>query len=126
MKKPLAILLAASLLAGCAQVQTAWNLVSGASVSPTTIIVAANAFDAAEVSAAQYLVYCKTNSASAGCTKAIEGNVVAAVRSGRAARNALEPYITGSKAGPSALYNTLIAAVTTLQGTLPSTPGAAK
>jgi len=123
------ILLAVALslsLGACATIQADWAIVTGASVSPTQIIVAANAFDAGEASATQYLLYCKaTTPAPTYCALATRQAVVAAVRAGRVARAQLEPYIVSGAAGPSAVYNTLVAVVTQLQTQIPST-GASK
>lgn len=123
------ILLAAALafsLAGCATIKTDWNIITGATVSPTQIIVTANAFDAAEASATQYLLYCKaTVPAPSYCALQTRKTVVAAVRAGIVARNQLEPYITSGTAGPLAIYNTLLATVASLQSSIPAT-GAAK
>lgn len=115
MKKFYALLLVGSMLGGCAQLQTAWNLVSGASVDATSIIVAANSFDALEATATTYLIACKAHPALAACVSATRVNVIAAVRAGRTARNGLEPYIQSGSAGPSALYNALTSAISTLQ-----------
>lgn len=124
MKKLLLIPLLALSLGGCASLQTAWSVVTGVSVSPTQIIVAANAFDAGEASATQYLLYCKaTVPPPSYCALATRKTVVAAVRSGRAARAQLEPYIVSGSAGPSAIYNTLIASVQALQAQIPANPG---
>lgn len=126
MKKLLAVIPLLFALGGCASLQTAWNVVTGISVSPTQIIVAANAFDAGEASATQYLLYCKaTVPAPSYCALAIRRQVVAAVRAGRVARVQLEPYIVSGTAGPVAVYNTLVATVTSLQAQIPST-GVAK
>jgi len=131
MKKYLLIIPLALSLGACAtpfgqKVELAWQLITSASVSPTQIIIAGNAFDAVEASATQYLMYCKVNPALTACVLPIRQKVVAAVRSGRSARNQLEPYVTSGTAGPSALYNTLAAAINTLQANLPATTGAAK
>jgi hypothetical protein len=108
-------------LGGCANIQTAWKVVTEAQVSPQQIIVAANAFDAAEATATQYLIYCKAGGhGTSACTLSTRKKVVSSVRSGRAARNALEPYIVSGGAGPSGIYNTLIAAVSTLQTGTPA------
>ena len=126
MKKLLFIALLALPLGACASLQTTWSTITGASVSPTQIIVAANAFDAGESSATQYLLYCKAASpAPSYCGLATRQAVIRAVRSGRAVRNQLEPYIVSGTAGPSALYNTLVTAVTSMQAQIPAT-GAAK
>jgi len=113
-------------LGGCATpfgtfVTKTWDVVTGTSASPTQIIVAANAFDAGEASATQYLLYCKaTVPAPSFCALATRRGVVKAVRAGRAVRNQLEPYIVSGTAGPIALYNSLIAAVTSLQSQIPA------
>lgn len=121
MKKLLLIMALGLGLGACSTLQTDWSIVTGSSVSPTQIIVASNAFDAAEGSATQYLLYCKANKAASVCALATRKKVVAAVRAGRTARNQLEPYITSGTAGPLAIYNTLIATVQTLQTTTPTT-----
>jgi hypothetical protein len=108
-------------LGGCATIKTDWAIITGATASPTQIIVAANAFDAGEASATQYLLFCKVNTALSGCALKTRQTVVAAVRAGRVARNQLEPYITSGAAGPVALYNTLVATVTTLNANIPTT-----
>ena len=122
MKKLLLSLTLALTLAGCASLQTTWSVITGASVSPTQIIVAANAFDAGESSATQYLLYCKaTVPAPSYCALKTRQSVISAVRAGRVARNQLEPYVVSGTAGPSAIYNTLVATVTALQTQIPST-----
>jgi hypothetical protein len=108
-------------LGGCASLTTAWDVVTGASVSPTQIIVAANALDAAEATATQYLLECKAQPALSICALKTRQQVVAAIRAGRAARTQLEPYVVSGSAGPAALYNTLVATVTSLQSQIPTT-----
>jgi hypothetical protein len=107
-------------LGACANLKTAWQVATSASVSPTQIIVAGNAFDAAEASATQYLLYCKANVASSACALSLRRKIVAAVRAGRTARNGLEPYVTSGQAGPSALFNVLVTSINTLQTNLPA------
>ncbi len=119
MKKLLLVAALATSLGGCASLQKTWDVISGASVSPTQIIVAANAFDAGEASATNYLLYCKSNPAVSICALKTRKSVVAAVRAGRAARDQLEPYVVSGTAGPAALYNTLVAVVSTLQTQIP-------
>ena len=122
----IAITLALS-LGACASLQADWAIVTGATVSPTQIIVAANAFDAGEASATQYLLYCRQASpVPSYCALSTRQSVIAAVRAGRVARNQLEPYVVSGTAGPSAIYNTLVATVTSLQTQIPSNPGVAK
>ena len=127
MKKLLLIIPLLFTLGACASLQTAWSVVTGVSVSPTQIIVAANAFDAGEASATQYLLYCRAAAPPPSyCALATRQQVVAAVRAGRVTRAQLEPYIVSNTAGPAALYNALIATVTSLQSQIPTTPGVAK
>ncbi len=126
MKKLLLVIPLLFTLGACASLNATWSVITGASVSPTQIIVAANAFDAGEASATQYLLYCKaTVPAPSYCALATRQAVVKAVRAGRVARNQLEPYVVSGSAGPSAIYNTLVAVVTQLQSQIPST-GATK
>jgi hypothetical protein len=126
MKKLLLVIPLALMLGACASLQTAWSVVTGASISPTQIIIAANAFDAGEASATQYLLYCKaTVPAPSYCALSTRQQVVAAVRAGRVTRAQLEPYIVSNTAGPAALYNALVATVTSLQSQIP-TAGVAK
>jgi hypothetical protein len=124
MKKLLLLIPLLLALGGCASLQTAWSVVTGTQVSATQIIVVANAFDAGEASATQYLLFCKSaNPAPSYCALTTRKSVVSAVRAGRAARVQLEPYIVSGSAGPAALYNTLVAAVTSLQSQIPTNPG---
>jgi len=120
MKKLGLVIVLALSLGGCAQLQTLTQVVT-ATVSPTQAIVAANAFDAAESGATAYLVYCRTNLATAICSADNRRAVIKYTRAGRAARNQIETTINSGSSVPSALYNTLIAAVTNLR----STPAAA-
>lgn len=127
MKKLLLLISLLFALSGCASLQTAWSVVTGTQVSATQIIVVANAFDAGEASATQYLLYCKAAIPTPSyCALASRQSVVSAVRAGRVARAQLEPYIVSGSAGPVALYNTLVAAVTSLQSQIPANPGVAK
>jgi hypothetical protein len=110
------------MLGSCANLQTAWTVITTASVSPTQIIIAGNSFDAAEASATQYLAACKAGAIPAtACALSTRQKVVAAVRAGRSARNGLEPYVVSGTAGPSALYNTMITSINTLNTNLPPT-----
>lgn len=124
MKKLIAIVLLAASLGGCAgtlgKLETAWEVATSTSVTPTQIIIAGNAFDAAEVGAAGYLTYCKTNTnPQPQCALVTRKRVVSSVRAGRAARNALEPYVVAGKAGPIVVYNALIEAISAVKGNTP-------
>ena len=123
MKKILLACTLALSLGACATIKADWAIVTGVSVSPTQIIVAANAFDAGEASATQYLLYCKAAvSAPSYCALTTRQAVIRAVRAGRVARSQLEPYIISGAAGPAALYNTLVATVTSMQSQIPVHP----
>src|SRR6266404_7499878 len=113
MKKLLVLALALT-LGACANLKTAYQVITEATVSPTQIVVAANAFDASEGTATQYLVYCKANLTTTICSADNRRSVIKWVRFGRAARNQLETYVAAGNAGPAGLYNTLIAAINQL------------
>lgn len=106
-------------LGGCATFQKDWSAVTGATISPTAVIVAANSFDALEATATSYLTFCKANRALPVCSGyvAARKQIVPAVRSGRAARNNLETFMQQNPGalGPSGLYNALTSAIGTLQ-----------
>jgi hypothetical protein len=117
------IILALSLafaLAGCASLTNTWNAVTGATVSPAAVIVAANAFDALEVTATNYLKLVKCNGSNGPVCRdpAATKVIIPAVRSGRVARNNLEQFLKDNpgQLGPSGLYNALTASINTLQG----------
>lgn len=120
-KLALAALLAVS-LGGCASLQKDWNAVTGATVDPTAVIVAANSFNALEATATSYLNFCKANRALSVCSGYIAARkqIVPAVRSGRVARNNLETFLQQNpgKLGPTGLYNALTQAVGTLQSVI--------
>lgn len=103
------------LLGGCAT----FSLITGSSVSPQAAIAAANAFDAIEPAATVYLRLppCGPTVAPTCRNAAAVAKLVPAIRSGRVARNQLEALLTanGGAAIPIATYNTLEAAITTLQ-----------
>lgn len=122
MKKFLLVIPLTLSLGACATLQSDWSIITGASISPTQIVIAANAFDAAEATATQYLLYCKaTIPAPSICALKTRQTVVSAVRAGRTARNQLEPYVVSGTAGPAAIYNTLTATVSSLQTQIPAT-----
>lgn len=104
------------LFTACAQLQTL-EMVATASVTPTQALIAANSFDAAESGATAYLVYCKTNLSTSACNAANRRAVIKYTRAGRAARNQVETYIQTSASIPSAVYNSLVVAVTNLKST---------
>jgi hypothetical protein len=123
MRKWFALLLLAPLLVGCGtfgqELQNIYTAATGASVPASAVLVAGNSFDAVEKTATNYIVFCSANRANPACANfvTIRGKLVPAVRSGRAARNNLEAFMIANPGalGPAGLYNTLQAAVQTLQ-----------
>ena len=106
-------------LAGCASIQNAYSTLNGTTVSPTAVYVEANAFDAVEATATNYLRLKKCTATSgpvcrnANATK----QIIPAVRAGRVARTNLENFMQQNPGalGPVGLYNALTAATATLQ-----------
>jgi len=123
MRKILIITALTALLSGCASLQTfekdvstAFGVLTSAKVTPQQIIIAGNTFDALEATATQYLLYCKgPGLGKQVCALGNRKPVVKAVRAGRAARTALEPYATSGQAGPKAVYDVLVSAIGSLQ-----------
>ena len=113
----------AASLAGCQSVENAYSVATSAAVPANTAMIAANSFDAIESVATGYisLPVCASVGASVACrTVAATKAIVPAVRSGRAARNAIEALLcSGTPCSPNqtipvASYNTLAAAITSL------------
>lgn len=107
-------------LGGCAALQNAYTIATGASVTPNQVYIAANAFDAVEATATTYLKLpaCGSAGASSLCrTQAAVNAIVPAVRSGRAARNQLEAAVSASGGTPvsATIYSVLTGATNTLQ-----------
>lgn len=116
MKRLLPVLALAFALAGCAQLKNAYDVVTGATITPQQVYIAANAFDAVEASATTYLRLPACGSApcrNVGATNTI----VAAVRAGRLARNALEAAVNTSPGAPvnANLMATLTSSTATLK-----------
>lgn len=115
--KKLRILLFALALGGCAEVQNAWNVVAGASVTDQQVYIARSAFDALEATATNYIVYCKVHPATRGCSKSAIAAIIPAVRSGRVARTNLTEFqkTHPGQLGSKGLYDALVSATNTLQ-----------
>lgn len=103
-------------LAGCATIAT----LEGTTVSPTQVVVAANAFDAVEATATNYLKLPLCPGAVVCRTVAGVKAIVPLIRSGRQARTAMEAYVTANpgQAVPVTLYDTTMTAVSALQSAL--------
>lgn len=110
-------------LGGCTQLQTLYTSAT-TSVTPTQAITAANAFDAIESTATAWLVYCKGTPTGSTCTSTNRQSVIKAVRTGRSARNQIETALSSGASIASVVYNTLVAAVTTLQASPVTAMGA--
>lgn len=104
-------------LGSCANLTNAYNVVTGVTVSPRAVVIAANAYNAAAISAKNYIVYCTPRPQPAGCSDTAIAKIIPAVRSGRDARNSLEQFLTDhpGKLGPTGLYDALTSATATLQ-----------
>lgn len=121
MKKLLLVGLLA--LGGCANLQNDLNVLSGSSVTPQQVVVAGNAFDAVEATATTYLKLpgCPATTAVPVCRSAAAAvQIAAAIRTGRAARNAMEGFVNAAPGTPAPVsnYNTLMTAISTLQSLL--------
>lgn len=119
MRKLLIIGLAALSLAGCANLQNAWVAATSSTVSPTVVIVAANSFDALEVTATNYLKLPKCTGASSVCrSPEATAKIIPAIRAGRVARNNLEQFMRDhpGQLGSQGSYDALKAAIDTLNG----------
>jgi len=116
MKKLLFVVLIIG-LAGCTNLQNAYNTLSGVSVSPVAVYVARNSFDALEATATNYILYCKPHPTTPGCSKTAIAKLIPAIRSGRVARNNLIQFQRDNPGalGPAGLYNALITATNTIQ-----------
>lgn len=101
-------------------IQAAVNVyerVTTTTVTPTQIVVVANAFDSVKSIATGYLQYCKGTPSAKICapgTKASPGplrRVIAFMRTGTTARDKLEPFILTGGAGPGDVFNVLVDSV---------------
>lgn len=120
MRKLVIALVAALSLASCASVSNTFDKLTGSSVSTNAVYVAANTFDALEVTGTNYLRLPKcTGSNGPACRDpAVTAKIVPAIRAGRVARVNLQAFQKANPGalGPSGLYNALVAANSTLQG----------
>ena len=121
--RKLALVLCVSVsLGGCAGLQNAYDITTGASVSPKAVYVAVNAFNAVEATATNYLRLkkCTAEAAPICRSPAATIRIVPAIRSGRVARNNLRQFQKDNpgKLGPMGLYNALTSATSTVQGVI--------
>lgn len=87
-------------LGGCAQLTNAYNALNGATITSQQVYIAANAFDAIEASATQYLRLPVCGSTTPCRNAGATNTIVAAVRAGRLARNALEAAVNANPGAP--------------------------
>lgn len=106
-------------LAGCGTVTNLYNAATGATVSPTAVIVAANSFDALEATATNYIRLKKCSATSGPICRNPDAvaAIVPAIRSGRVARNNLEQFLQDHPGalGPQGLYDALQESIDTLR-----------
>ena len=100
----------------------AWNVLTGASVTPQVVSVAGNTFDSLEIIATNYLSLpkCGKTRALACRDPGVTKKLIPAVRSGRVARNNLEQFFKDhpGQLGPTGLYDALQTAINTLQSVI--------
>lgn len=123
MKKILSLIVCLA-FGGCTSL-AALTQVATATVPATDAIVAGNSFDAIEAGGTGFLTYCHTNKDTpATCSAANRRTVIKATRSGRTARNQVEMVVAANcpvgatvctAPVASTLYNSLVAAVTSLK-----------
>ena len=106
-------------LGGCANVQTAWDVLTTSQVTPQVVIVAGNTFDALQATATGYLRLPKCTPSNRPVCRdpLVTPKLIAAVRAGRVARNNLEQFFNDhpGQLGPQGLYDAFKAAIDTLQ-----------
>lgn len=113
----------AMMLGGCLpflqDAKNTFNIITGVSVSPATVIVAADAFDALEVSATNYLRLPKCSAVSGPLCRSPEAAraIIKAIRTGRPVRNQLKAFLRDhpGELGPQGLYDALTATAQTIQ-----------
>lgn len=118
--KKLFVLLLLLPLVGCAGLKTLVNNIVNSTVSPPTVYVAAQAFDAAEQTATNYLTLplCSGGATKVCRTPAGSAAIAKAIRAGRPIRNQLQAAISagnGNAPIPASTLQLLVNANATLQ-----------
>jgi len=112
--KKLALILALA-LGGCAQLQGVYTMATTATVPSSSVIIAANSFDALKATAVNYGQYCVAQHFPKPiCSAANRRLVIKAVNAGTAARIQLEASINTGQPAVATVYNALISAVNSL------------
>jgi len=141
MKRALALLclVGAVALGGCAQqvaefkakvatLQQVFTLATTATVPSDVVIPAAYAFDAVKVTATNYGQYCiQEKMAPSICSAVIRRVVVKSIRTGSAARAALESSVVNKTPALASTYNAMVGALNALKAQpIAQAPGASK
>lgn len=114
MKRLIVLALALS-LGACANLQTLYTVATTATVPASTVIIAANSFDALKATAINYANYCVAQKFPQPiCSAANRRSVIKSVNAGTAARVQLEASINTGQPALSTVYNALVGAVNTL------------
>ena len=115
MKRIILALTLSMALAGCANLQGIYTLATTSTVPASSVVIAANSFDALKATAINYGNYCIAQKfPQPVCSAANRRSVIKAVNAGTAARNALESSMNTGQPALSTAYNTLISAVNVL------------
>lgn len=115
MKKLLAVTLLAFSLGACAQLQGAYTIATTSTVPASSVIIAANSFDALKATAINYGNYCVAQKFPKPiCSAANRRTVIKAVNAGTSARIQLEASINTGQPAIATVYNVLISAVNSL------------
>jgi hypothetical protein len=115
---PTTFMIFALLLVGCSQLKTVYDTVTSAKVPAKVVYVAVNAFDAAKITAKNYIVYCTPNPSPKGCDDgAIKTKLDPAIKSGTAARDSLQDFLAEhpGELGNKGLYDAMTAATNTIK-----------
>lgn len=119
MRMKLLLAMPLALALGSCAAYNGFTTLLGTTVSPQVALVAANSFDALETAATGYLQLpkCGTGATLACKTAAAQAAIVPAVKTGRVARDQVESALAAANGGPIPVadYNTLNAAIATLQ-----------
>ena len=115
MKKLLLIPILVLSLASCAQLQGVYTLATTATVPASSVVIAANSFDALKATAVNYGRYCVAQKfPQPVCSASARRGVIRAVNAGTSARVQLEASMNTGQPALSTVYNVLIASVNSL------------